>query len=722
MSVPGLTSGLCCRTSSALIESSYIIQLRDGCQHPACNTLTCLTWRQRISVAPVLRMTTISARTVACYLATQDEPEVGLCPHLATDSDNRGHSLLQRIEPSHTHVGNGVLKKPPRPVKEPELDLDSSPYAPSTSKPGRRRTHNPRERTRATENVSKQFATGSGYKSDPKSFTQRLFNTVSLESLQSGACEPRDLLDETRGIFMDRGELKPETPRHPRRTMKHAASPRSIGTPSGHNLPSPTRTPGDLDCPSDSTPRDSTETRHGILAASSNGHVKRPNTPRDAKADRRPFRFEKPPSKAPQRPRRDSWNGAMMPRLPRPTVEDGDDAHDTTSRELRPEYASGSSVAQVLSDRSDETTSVSANRPQSLSHLSVENVAALAKLMKRSSEWPLENRQSFIPFLNQSIFYSLSSPAAMASSFSFTGSSDANPTLLSFRQIDEAFRTLLRHDTALVLGSLWLGLEALFMPPSELTAHKSARSKPPNLKPKTEVESPTNHDPLLDSLPNHRHLHDREASHIIGLSIHTLLAVLPATSSSIGVGIQRIRAQGKAGPDTNIYIASKSTSAAIEDMMECIDILDDEMAQRLVSRLLRAVAVRLYFEEAVKSRNSSGDHSESSDLPSISSGLLDGLWAQLALYPDLESAQDKQSVADSAKTIDTNEASPLALSPRWSKSAMLIEWIRTVIIRNWDGKLEISRFSVVGAAITILSHICTPLNTKLMLSADQSAR
>lgn len=59
----------------------YVSQLLHGCQEPWCTTPTCFSFRQRITQGPVRRLTVISARTVACYLATRDDPEAALCPH-----------------------------------------------------------------------------------------------------------------------------------------------------------------------------------------------------------------------------------------------------------------------------------------------------------------------------------------------------------------------------------------------------------------------------------------------------------------------------------------------------------------------------------------------------------------------------------------------------------------------------------------------------------------
>ncbi|KAK4454067.1 ubiquitin-protein ligase E3A [Podospora aff. communis PSN243] len=65
------------------LVQKFIVQLREGCGADFCQTPTCFTCRKRLAGrAPIRRYNTTSARTLATYLATQDNPENGLCPAL----------------------------------------------------------------------------------------------------------------------------------------------------------------------------------------------------------------------------------------------------------------------------------------------------------------------------------------------------------------------------------------------------------------------------------------------------------------------------------------------------------------------------------------------------------------------------------------------------------------------------------------------------------------
>jgi hypothetical protein len=71
------------RHNFQLLVQKYIVQLREGCGADFCSTPTCFSCRKRIvGKAPIRRYNTTSARTLAIYLASQDNPENGLCPTL----------------------------------------------------------------------------------------------------------------------------------------------------------------------------------------------------------------------------------------------------------------------------------------------------------------------------------------------------------------------------------------------------------------------------------------------------------------------------------------------------------------------------------------------------------------------------------------------------------------------------------------------------------------
>lgn len=67
----------------------YIRQLRYGCDSTICHTPTCFTCRKRLALTaghPIRPYNSTSARILAVHLASQDNPERGLCRNPLTDS------------------------------------------------------------------------------------------------------------------------------------------------------------------------------------------------------------------------------------------------------------------------------------------------------------------------------------------------------------------------------------------------------------------------------------------------------------------------------------------------------------------------------------------------------------------------------------------------------------------------------------------------------------
>ncbi|KAI1482183.1 hypothetical protein F4774DRAFT_372031 [Daldinia eschscholtzii] len=66
-----------------LLVEKFITQLRYGCGFSACTTPSCFSCRKRLAgKAPIRRYNPTSARTLAIFLASQDDADDRLCPHL----------------------------------------------------------------------------------------------------------------------------------------------------------------------------------------------------------------------------------------------------------------------------------------------------------------------------------------------------------------------------------------------------------------------------------------------------------------------------------------------------------------------------------------------------------------------------------------------------------------------------------------------------------------
>lgn len=180
------------------------MQLREGCGAEHCSTPTCFTCRKRIAGrTPIRRYNTTSARTLATYLASQDNPETGLCPSLkppkappaafhsllfvpnpkARSCDDSGGPASPRVQTAHSRPVSpceGVCNAArPISVRSRSATVHESdrqkPRAVSSrdesDAPGRSQCHG---FTIAEEPVSK----------DHRSFAANLFGTVAFKMLE----------------------------------------------------------------------------------------------------------------------------------------------------------------------------------------------------------------------------------------------------------------------------------------------------------------------------------------------------------------------------------------------------------------------------------------------------------------------------------------------------------------------------------------------------------
>ncbi|KAL2264659.1 hypothetical protein VTJ83DRAFT_7169 [Remersonia thermophila] len=126
------------------LVQKYIVQLREGCGSEHCNTSTCFTCRKRIvGRAPIRRYNPTSARTLAVYLASQDNPENGLCPHLKPPkSPPAAVNSLVFVPSSKSKLRDAhpaASKPPPAPNRSSPAkptDHHGAPPAPATSQSG----------------------------------------------------------------------------------------------------------------------------------------------------------------------------------------------------------------------------------------------------------------------------------------------------------------------------------------------------------------------------------------------------------------------------------------------------------------------------------------------------------------------------------------------------------------------------------------------------------
>lgn len=293
------------------------------------------------------------------------------------------------------------------------------------------------------------------------------------------------------------------------------------------------------------------------------------------------------------------------------------------------------------------------------------------------------------PVVHRSLFYTLSDPETLLSSFHDSSRSFRHsplPHLDSYRLV-RSFHDWNRLNGALIFDSLWLALEALFTPPPELALHKSPRLRP-SIK-------GTSHDGLSGQAQSYgnktttppRYLDTQEAAHIVMICIHALTSSVPIGRPHMWAQIRKLRSWGIIVPPM-----VPNTDTFKDSYMDIIDGLEYEPAFRLASRLCRAIGTRCCFEHILRSLSGGEVESTATD-PS----LLDVVIQHLEVVEHVELANKGRLNPYHTPEID----------PGWTVTATFMEWLRTVIIKEWNSKAEINKWTSVGTAVAILDKLRT---------------
>ncbi|KAI9702992.1 MAG: hypothetical protein M1836_008206 [Candelina mexicana] len=700
-----------CKRDFQTLVNRYTKQLLHGCQEPSCSTPTCFTCRRRVTNAPTRKYTELSARTLAIYLASQDDPEKDLCPHdhvsvvekrsqERTDFERLGRMIQQqgnsRTTVDEHNLTPEMLAKTAVSYSE---NLTASVVADDNSSD---QIFKAARSTRSENGMSAPVVTDVALNEtdntegcvekpttkDPKSLTQNLFDTLPMKLL---SWLPIPSLHSIANFSSER-KMSTTTVESARPSPERSASSSTLnnGTPNleeGSQLPKEEAQAGrviddrDPRSPSDGWRPDTSSPRLPESQQISKCQVK------DQTTKSRKVRFSKSlmhafrghPSLT------DDRKGAMF----MPTYPDG------FSQDLRPP-------------------------PQSLSHLSFDLVMALIGMMNDSgfyssgncmvrsfgkdpdNEW--EGRRYNIKysttktFVRQSIFYGLGRTEGLTRSFkvtdsAITGHLQKPSQVIDARNLDHAFRSLVMFDRSLVLHSLWQALEALFVPPPELTWPRSPRLKAA-LNSVASVPYSTSYNTVASQLapPKPVHIGDGDAAHIVIVCLHALAAAVPrGFSHEAWHAVRELRAHGQVLPAQALVTAS---GPLLLQMVHIIDTLEDDLGLRLMSRLVRAVHARGCFIDMLKARNSEETGFSSATKPQA---------AVTAYIQQHLIHNHKQS--DGSASAPQSDSDAKTSSAGWSLPAVTVGWIQSVMLKEWNGKAEVKRSSVVGSAVQMLSHL-----------------
>ena len=294
-------------------------------------------------------------------------------------------------------------------------------------------------------------------------------------------------------------------------------------------------------------------------------------------------------------------------------------------------------------------------------------------------------RQVF-PFVAQSVFFIFSNTKQMLLSFGkdamdLNGSSetptDSRLDVLNLRGSLQRLFTICPWDVA--LHSLWSGLDKLFLPPNEFTSTRASRRSSRSSTMTSSAAPPPAVRRLSESVPE-GHLSDADAAYIATIALFVLVGSVPNLDSQTWRGILRMRAAGTVASSADMQ---KLSPEHARQAVEATDRLEHELGLRLVNRLVRALTARLAYHEISKARQV-----YSLDLPKQRKvSVLDRIIDNLTDHYDIQGGATDASAA------------PQPTGP----AHLILEWLRTLFLREWDGNPEMARSSAAGGALQIMA-------------------
>lgn len=737
----------------------YKNQVLYGCQDPGCCTPTCASYRRRNTEGPFRRYTDLSARTLACYLASLDNAEDGLCrnkPRSVSEFKSQGSprrsgrlchtSPAQNVEGGTS--GNRAEVAPPGQI--PLNNTSSASNSGNDVAQSASHSSAPEKKDREDENATPPKM------KDPKSFTQNLFDTLSLRMVEWLPLRRHPDTSDTRHGYSQATTC----PQKSRSRRKQGFSRVQASYPGEERTYVPSSSTG-------SNPHTPSSKEQGHAAAVElklpHEHVKRlslteadqrrPNsklgleekTLLDLKPARKPslnthagveefVSMPSPPAlrhrAQKHRDRSSEMNAGYFPgqqKKERRVSWDGTKVLNDTlseSQDARARPDRFTSAAQSPSQgkprqKSRHRTDGDSSSVETVSHLTSDIIDGLGQMMVQSeedargwkeelacmeltgsfdeSEWRFatpRQRQVF-NFVAQTVFYTLGSTKQILRSFR-TGGPDSDEkkrniastpgNKLDIPRLQGSLRRLFSIcPWDIALQSLWTVLEKVFVPPKDLStpSRQSRRSSGNSMT--APVSAPAilrrASDPVKDAP-----ISDANAADIATVAFFALISYLPAVDAQTWRGLVRMRTIGTVTSDADMRRLPPASTGLIVDVT---DKLEHELALRLVNRLVRALTARLAFSGISKACEAYSHNSPKQRKRNVLDFVMDNLSEH---HDALTSEIDAYS-----------HSHPLPQPP--SASALIVEWIRTLFLREWDGKPQVPRSSPAGGAVQILSSM-----------------
>lgn len=637
----------------------YFRQILYGCKNPSCNFPTCLSYQKRVSKGPFRSFTNLSAWTLATFLATQDNAEEGLCSNepVIVQHGPRRHLESKHVDQTPVSIVAGL------------------------------------------ENQHQDGSIGGNIKSprkkDLKSFTQNLCDTVPMKLLQLTKV-PEEFSECRSGRYTAEGAISVEDIDDAIRSDQRQSDDESrFGDFSQSEL---------LSCQTNSEAAESQSLKVALRRSEVDARSFMPGLWHFSK-DRLKTIFNMPGS-------------ALIDSGSQSTTGFGHNYREIDTGLTQYVYTHGSrskfmetlpsfpkDSRDYLVDGKAPTMLVAADSrlirpPLSLSRFTTENLEALRANLeifnpnvpdeqkylcsfgRTVSNFRLDSlvngtatrREREIAFVAQSIIFVLSSSDSLLKSFRDPISESENPEYkYEFLGIIHAFVPLFDIDflERCMFSSLRNSANKLY-PPKYYYSENSNLNRSLGSEEALESKNVSG-----KSSTREMTLNDNEAIHIAKIALAALIA-----------RVSKENVHGNAWA-TFCQAHARGRATYQDPQLKFMDIFDDELCIELMTVLVKAMVVRKYMSEIRKRREPQSTTCADEDSPEhIINKLLHDIFY----------------LGSSAGTMETHVVERRQISRVHAE--ILLQWLRSVILKRWDGKASIQKWGAVGCALVFMSCLC----------------
>lgn len=292
-------------------------------------------------------------------------------------------------------------------------------------------------------------------------------------------------------------------------------------------------------------------------------------------------------------------------------------------------------------------------------------------------------------FVDRSLFYTLSDTDTLLKSFRDPSEAFQDSPLphLNSARLAHSFRDWSQRNGSVIFDSLSVAIDTLFTRPPSLSNQSVAKDEPAT---KASITSTLN---TSRPTPQSRYLDNYEAAHIVMICIHALTSHVPVGWPQSWTQLRSLRSWGVIIP------SARADADNFDDpYVNIIDAFEYKPAARLVNRLLKAIGVRTCFEHIFTAMQRDAT-ATGADTVVPKESLTSIILRHLAVveHVALENKRKMKSVSTVPK------------EPGWTVTATFIEWLKATVIKQWNGKVEVNKWSDVGTAVMLLHELreCT---------------